>query len=52
MPEKNHWDGIFRDKGGDIIIATFAQDGPDHCSGLPVERFDPAKASGGIRWSL
>lgn len=29
--------------GGDIIIATFAEDGPDRCSGLPVERFDAAK---------
>lgn len=29
--------------GGDVIIATFAEDGPDHCSGLPVERYDAAK---------
>jgi SAM-dependent methyltransferase len=25
--------------GGAIIIATFAPDGPDHCSGLPVARY-------------
>jgi trans-aconitate methyltransferase len=24
--------------GGNVIIATFASDGPDHCSGLPVLR--------------
>jgi SAM-dependent methyltransferase len=26
--------------GGHFIIGTFAADGPDHCSGLPVERYD------------
>lgn len=26
--------------GGKFIIGTFAPDGPDHCSGLPVERYD------------
>lgn len=26
--------------GGAVIIATFAPDGPDHCSGLPVARYD------------
>ncbi len=26
--------------GGIFIIGTFAADGPDHCSGLPVERYD------------
>jgi trans-aconitate methyltransferase len=25
--------------GGSVIIATFATDGPDHCSGLPVARY-------------
>ncbi len=25
-------------RGGHVIIATFASDGPDHCSGLPVLR--------------
>lgn len=28
--------------GGAIILATFAADGPGHCSGLPVARYDPA----------
>ncbi len=27
--------------GGHIIVATFASDGPDHCSGLEVSRYDP-----------
>jgi SAM-dependent methyltransferase len=27
--------------GGIVIIATFALDGPDTCSGLPVERYSP-----------
>jgi ubiquinone/menaquinone biosynthesis C-methylase UbiE len=26
-------------RGGHVIVATFAQDGPDHCSGLPVMRY-------------
>jgi ubiquinone/menaquinone biosynthesis C-methylase UbiE len=28
--------------GGHLIIATFAEDGPTHCSGLPVMRYDAA----------
>lgn len=27
--------------GGHVIIATFAEDGPDRCSGLPVMRYRP-----------
>lgn len=26
--------------GGHLVVATFALDGPDHCAGLPVERYD------------
>ncbi|MBR1179989.1 class I SAM-dependent methyltransferase [Bradyrhizobium sp. KB893862 SZCCT0404] len=29
-------------RGGQIIIATFAPDGPEKCSGLPVQRHDSA----------
>jgi SAM-dependent methyltransferase len=29
--------------GGHAIIATFAADGPEKCSGLPVERYDAAR---------
>ena len=29
--------------GGHAIIATFALDGPDKCSGLPVARYDAAR---------
>jgi len=28
-------------KGGHVIVATFAPDGPDHCSGLEVVRYSP-----------
>jgi hypothetical protein len=28
-------------KGGDVIVATFAPDGPDHCSGLEVVGYSP-----------
>lgn len=28
--------------GGHVVIATFADDGPDSCSGLPVQRYDEA----------
>ena len=28
--------------GGALVMATFAADGPDHCSGLPVARYDAA----------
>lgn len=28
--------------GGDVIIGTFAPDGPERCSGLAVVRYDPA----------
>jgi ubiquinone/menaquinone biosynthesis C-methylase UbiE len=27
--------------GGHVIVATFAEDGPDQCSGLPVMRYEP-----------
>jgi ubiquinone/menaquinone biosynthesis C-methylase UbiE len=26
-------------RGGHVIVATFAENGPDHCSGLPVMRY-------------
>ncbi len=29
--------------GGSAIIATFAEDGPERCSGLPVRRYSPAE---------
>jgi ubiquinone/menaquinone biosynthesis C-methylase UbiE len=27
--------------GGHVIVATFASDGPERCSGLPVSRYEP-----------
>ena len=32
--------------GGHVIVATFAPDGPDQCSGLPVARYDPEQLHG------
>ena len=32
--------------GGHAIIATFAPDGPEKCSGLPVARYDSASLGG------
>jgi trans-aconitate methyltransferase len=29
--------------GGALIVATFADDGPTHCSGLPVHRYSAAE---------
>ncbi|ALI55985.1 hypothetical protein IMCC12053_2038 [Celeribacter marinus] len=34
--------------GGIAIIATFAEDGPEKCSGLPVERYSPESLAGEI----
>jgi hypothetical protein len=28
-----------RSPGGALVVATFADDGPTHCSGLPVHRY-------------
>lgn len=27
--------------GGTVMVATFADDGPERCSGMPVQRYDP-----------
>jgi rhodanese-related sulfurtransferase len=32
--------------GGALVIATFAPDGPDHCSGLPTARYDQEQLTG------
>lgn len=29
--------------GGHLVMATFAEDGPERCSGLPTVRYDPAR---------
>ena len=31
--------------GGHVVISTFAPDGPERCSGLPVVRYDPESLS-------
>lgn len=33
-------------RGGHVIVATFAPDGPDHCSGLEVMRYSPESLHG------
>lgn len=40
--------------GGRVILATFAVTGPEHCSGLPVARYDAATitAALGKGWQL
>lgn len=40
--------------GGHVIVATFAEDGPTQCSGLPVMRYSPAELHGqfGASFSL
>ena len=32
--------------GGYVLVATFADDGPTHCSGLPVERYGASTLHG------
>ena len=34
--------------GGAVIMGTFAADGPDHCSGLPVARYSPDQLADAI----
>lgn len=34
--------------GGYVLMGTFAPDGPDHCSGLPVARYGPGALSAEI----
>jgi 2-polyprenyl-3-methyl-5-hydroxy-6-metoxy-1,4-benzoquinol methylase len=38
--------------GGILVMATFALDGPERCSGLPVERYDADKLAGELGPSL
>jgi SAM-dependent methyltransferase len=38
--------------GGQVIIGTFAADGPERCSGLPVYRYDAAGLAAEIGFSL
>ena len=38
--------------GGHAIIGTFALDGPERCSGLPVVRYDPAQLAAMLKESF
>jgi 2-polyprenyl-3-methyl-5-hydroxy-6-metoxy-1,4-benzoquinol methylase len=43
--DRNHYAARMREAlppGGLAVVATFAADGPDQCSGLPVQRYDAA----------
>ena len=34
--------------GGHVIVGTFADDGPERCSGLPVQRYSPEQLAAGF----
>lgn len=34
--------------GGHVVIATFALDGPERCSGLPIVRYDSASLASAL----
>ena len=41
--ERAHYFGVLMratTPGSSVVLSCFARDGPDHCSGLPVARFD------------
>lgn len=38
--------------GGVFVLGTFASDAPDHCSGLPVNRYDPDSLATTIRAAI
>jgi hypothetical protein len=38
--------------GGAVVIATFALDGPETCSGLPVERYDAGRLASELELQL
>ena len=41
--QQSYWDLVraFVPVGGRVVISTFAEDGPEMCSGLPVTRYSP-----------
>jgi hypothetical protein len=41
--QQNYWSKVRAcvPEGGTVVIATFAEDGPEMCSGLPVTRYSP-----------
>ena len=41
--QQHYWDLVraHLKPGGTLIIATFAEDGPEMCSGLPIQRYSP-----------
>ena len=46
--QQNYWE-LVRESvphGGHVVIATFAEDGPETCSGLPVQRYSAEDLAG------
>ena len=44
--EQQHYWHLVRESvphGGHVVIATFAEDGPEMCSGLPITRYGQAE---------
>ena len=43
--QQSYWDLVraFVPVGGRVVISTFAEDGPEMCSGLPVTRYSPGE---------
>jgi hypothetical protein len=43
IDQQNYWNKVRASvpEGGTVVIATFAEDGPEMCSGLPVTRYSP-----------
>jgi hypothetical protein len=54
--QQNYWSKVRASVpvGGTVVIATFAEDGPEMCSGLPVTRYSPEEliASMGAGFTL
>ena len=38
--------------GGTVVVATFAADGPEQCTGLPVQRYEPDELAAELRDGL
>ncbi|ANB02074.1 hypothetical protein [Ectothiorhodospira sp. BSL-9] len=64
MPDRAHWDEVYATRpsdslverqqqglrpGGRVIMATFAETGPERCSGLPVMRYGSESLHASIR---
>ena len=48
--QENYWSKVRASVpvGGTVVIATFADDGPEMCSGLPVTRYSPEELTAAV----